>query len=186
MNRRAYLRDIAVSLTEIGFALAALVVWVPMDVDTGVIDVWRRSVRIGDAMLPVFAAAGVLISAAAIGLRTLLCGSGDTPGVIDLRFLLWLAVVMAVSLGLMMTSGPVLAWIVSGGETPYRFLLAQAPWKYLGFLPGVTVLTYGLMALAAHRPTWRLAALAFVATLIIALLYDLPFDTLLLPPNGDF
>ena len=76
--------------------------------------------------------------------------------------------------------------VVTGGETPYRVLRATAPWKYLGFALGGTVMTFGLIALSQHRPSWRLAALAFVATLVIALLYDLPFDNLLLPPNGDF
>ena len=86
----------------------------------------------------------------------------------------------------MLLTGPILAWIVTGGETPYRVLRATAPWKYLGFALGGTVMTFGLIALSQHRPSWRLAALAFVATLVIALLYDLPFDNLLLPPNGDF
>ena len=89
-------------------------------------------------------------------------------------------------LALMLLTGPILAWIVTGGETPYRVLRATAPWKYLGFALGGTVMTFGLIALSQHRPSWRLAALAFVATLVIALLYDLPFDNLLLPPNGDF
>jgi len=93
---------------------------------------------------------------------------------------------MMACMALMLLTGPILAWIVTGGETPYRVLRATAPWKYLGFALGGTVMTFGLIALSQHRPSWRLAALAFVATLVIALLYDLPFDNLLLPPNGDF
>lgn len=186
MTPRGHLRNLAVALTGCGFALLALAVWIPLDVDTGVIDVWRRNVRIGDAMLPVFSAAGMALAGAVIGVRSLLRDAEPAAGRIDPRFLAWLAARVAAGLALMLLTGPILAWIVTGGETPYRVLRATAPWKYLGFALGGTVMTFGLIALSQHRPSWRLAALAFVATLVIALLYDLPFDNLLLPPNGDF
>ena len=201
MTPRGHLRNLAVALTGCGFALLALAVWIPLDVDTGVIDVWRRNVRIGDAMLPVFSAAGMALAGAVIGVRSLLRDAEPAAGRIDPRFLAWLAATLAAGLALMLLTlpfgmmacmalmlltGPILAWIVTGGETPYRVLRATAPWKYLGFALGGTVMTFGLIALSQHRPSWRLAALAFVATLVIALLYDLPFDNLLLPPNGDF
>jgi len=54
--------DLALGL---GCALAggvALAVWIPADVDTGVIDVWRRQVNIGDAMMPTVAAAGLTLA----------------------------------------------------------------------------------------------------------------------------
>ena len=72
MTPRGHLRNLAVALTGCGFALLALAVWIPLDVDTGVIDVWRRNVRIGDAMLPVFSAAGMALAGAVIGGRSLL------------------------------------------------------------------------------------------------------------------
>ena len=185
MTFTGHLRDLAVALTGCAFALLALLAWIPLDVDTGVIDVWRRNVRIGDAMLPVFSAAGMAVAGAVIGVRSLMQNSGAASGAIDLAFLGWLGLTLVAGLALMLLTGPVVAWIVTGGETPYRVLRATAPWKYLGFLLGGSVMTFGLMALSLHRPSWRLAALAFVATLVIALLYDLPFDTLQLPPNGD-
>ncbi|UOA33846.1 hypothetical protein DSM110093_03681 (plasmid) [Sulfitobacter sp. DSM 110093] len=186
MNHTGYLRDLAIAVVGIGFALLALVFWIPQDIDTTVIDVWRRNVRIGDAMLPAFSAIGMAVAATVIGLRALLSRTGEDVGEIKPRFLIWLTLVLAVGLGLMMVAGPLIAWAFTGGETSYRLLLATAPWKYLGFLLGGTVMTFALMALCAPQATWRLGLLAFVATLVIALLYDLPFDNLLLPPNGDF
>lgn len=186
MNRAGYVRDLAISAVGIGFAFLALVVWIPLDVETAVIDVWRRNIRIGDAMLPTFSSIGMAVAGAAIGLRTLMARAGDNPGEIQLRFLMWLTLVLAVGLALMMVAGPFLTWVFTGGQTSYRLLLATAPWKYLGYLLGGTVMTFGLMALSAPQAAWRLGLLAFLATLAIALLYDLPFDNLLLPPNGDF
>ena len=43
----------------------------------------------------------------------------------------------------------------------------------------------GLSRMSQPRPVWRLVLIGAVATMAIALAYDLPFDTLLLPPNGD-
>ena len=185
MNRRGYIREIAVGVLGIGFALLALLIWIPLDIDTGVIDVWRRSVRIGDAMLPVFSAGGLLLSGAVVVLRTILRGTAEVPGAIDPRFLFWGALIMAAGIGAMLVTGPLLVWIWSAGETPYRLLLDTAPWKYAGFVTGGWIMSFGFMALAGHRFSGRMALIALIATVLIALVYDLPFDSLLLPPNGD-
>ncbi|WP_323772096.1 hypothetical protein [Antarctobacter sp.] len=185
MNRKATTRDIAVGCVAVGFALLALLVWIPVDIESGVIEVWRRSVRIGDAMLPVFSAVGILLAGAVIALRTSLRGRGEDAGVIDLRFVLCCLLIMGTGLGAMQVTGPAMVWLWSGGQTPYRLMLDTAPWKYAGFVTGGTVMTFGFMALAGHRVSGRLALLALAATVLIALLYDLPFGSLLLPPNGD-
>ncbi|WP_417209851.1 hypothetical protein [Antarctobacter sp.] len=185
MTRKGTSRDIAVGGVAIGFALLALLVWIPRDIDSGVIEVWRRSVRIGDAMLPVFSAVGILLAGAVIALRAGLRGRGEGAGVIDLRFVFYCLLTTVTGLGAMQVTGPALVWLWSGGQTPYRLMLDTAPWKYAGFVTGGTVMTFGFMALAGHRVTWRLAVQALAATVLIALLYDLPFGGLLLPPNGD-
>ncbi len=185
MNRSAKLCDCVIGLCGLGAALLILLVWIPADIDTGVIDVWRRSVRIGDAMLPTFAALGILISAAAIGLRALLNRPGTGLQTISLVFLAWSAVILALSITLMMFTGPALTALWYGSEVPYRRLVTTAPWKYSGFVLGGAALVACFTALVRHRFSWRNVLIGLIAALLIALMYDLPFDNLYLPPNGD-
>ena len=73
--------------------------------------------------------------------------------------------------------------LLDGGE--YRLLRDTAPWKYLGFVVGGTFMIFTLMSLADGRLRLMRLAMALLVTVIMALLYDLPFDDLQLPPNGD-
>jgi len=71
---------------------------------------------------------------------------------------------------------------------PYDAVVARctgAPWKYLGYLLGGTLLIAGVVAWIERGVRWRSVVLAFGVVLALAMLYDLPFDDLLLPPNGD-
>ena len=43
----------------------------------------------------------------------------------------------------------------------------------------------GLMALVDGRVSWTGVVTGLLAALVLVALYDLPFDDLLLPPNGD-
>jgi hypothetical protein len=70
-------------------------------------------------------------------------------------------------------------------DTGYRPLRASVPWKYLGYVAGGAMLIFGLISLAERRMRPEHLFLSFVAALALALLYDLPFEDLLLPPNGD-
>lgn len=186
MRRPERTRDLAVGTLSAGFALAVLLVWIPADVDTAVIDVWRRVTRIGDAMLPTAAAAGILVSGIAIALRAFAGRASWPHSRIDLAFVGCVAATLAVGLGLMIWTGPLCVWIWTGGEGAYGPLRDDAPWKYLGFLAGGTFLTFSLTSFVGHRPSWRALSVAAASALVIAAIYDLPFDDLLLPPNGDF
>jgi hypothetical protein len=163
-------------------ALVVLLVWIPRDVDSGIAEVVRRRTVLGDALAPTVAA--TLLALAGLGL---LIGRGaeDVPrlDMTSLRWMLSLCAVMAVSLALMRWTGPAAAALLGAGE--YRLLRADLPWKYLGFLIGGTLMIFALTSLAEGRIRPRRLALAFAAALIMALLYDLPFDDLQLPPNGD-
>jgi hypothetical protein len=67
----------------------------------------------------------------------------------------------------------------------YRDLRDTLPWKYIGFLLGSTGLITTCIAAIETRFSWRALLIALVATTALMALYDLPFDDLLLPPNGD-
>lgn len=165
------------------FFLAASVqivfLWIPLDTGTGLIETVRRRSIIGDALGPTVAGTVVAVGAGLLMLR-----SGDDKALTrsNILWLLGLLCLFVVSLGAMRYAGPIAASWIDGG---YRPLRATPPWNYLGFLLGGTVMVGGLTALANRQATVRDFAIGFVASLLIALLYDLPFEDLILPPNGD-
>lgn len=186
MTQSNKLIEILIGLSGAGFALVVLLVWIPADIDTGLIDVWRRTIRIGDAMLPTFAATGILLTAIAIAVRALLNRGPSEHREASIVYLLAVFLILVVSLTLMWVTGPFVVGLLHPSDVTYRMLIATVPWKYLGFMLGGTVLTVGFIALSQHKLNWRQVGIAVLATLAIALLYDLPFDNLYLPPNGDF
>lgn len=171
--------DTWLALFFLTFAIALVLVWVPLDTGTGLVEKVRRKFEIGDALGPTVAGAVIAIGAAMVLFQP---GQGPALTPKNAIWLAWLVGLFAVSLLLMRYAGPVaFAWTESG----YRPLRATAPWNYIGFLLGGTVLVGGLTGIAMRRLSMRDFAIGFVAALIIALLYDLPFDDLILPPNGD-
>ena len=79
--------------------------------------------------------------------------------------------------------GPITAGIFS--EDGYRPLRATIPWKYIGYLFGGTAMIGGLTSFVRRQFMAKDWIIGFLVTLAIALIYDVPFDDLLLPPNGD-
>lgn len=168
-------------LAFLAFALAVVFVWVPLDVDSGLVESVRRSLVIGDSLGPV--CAGFVIGAGG-----LLAAFRPIPEARSITFtnLAWVAglvLLFAASLATMRYAGPAAAQAFA--ENGYRPLRNTIPWKYIGFILGGAILVSGMAGLASRRIGGREAALGVVAALLIALAYDLPFEDLLLPPNGD-
>jgi hypothetical protein len=175
-------------------AAVTLAVWIPRDIETGIVEVFRRSRTIGDALAPVIAASGVavmslvLIAGSLSRTESLPATSGRLTAE-NLRFVGILVAVLVVSLAVMFWTGPLLVKLANSfGLTPgsYRELRGTAPWKYTGYLCGGTLLIFCLVSFIEARLRWLTLAIAVAITLTLALLYDLPFDSLLLPPNGDY
>lgn len=165
----------------VGLALLVIFVWVPWDSDSGLVEKVRRKWVIGDALGPTVA--GIVIAIG--GALTLLRPAPEAPG-LTRRNLIWIAGLLALcalALGVMRYGGPALASLLT--ETGYRPLRNTLPWKYLGYLGGGTLMITGLTSIVLGRFRWRDLLVGAVATLLIALAYDLPFEDLLLPPNGD-
>jgi len=80
-------------------------------------------------------------------------------------------------------AGPIAASMV--GDGAYRLLRDTAPWKYIGFVLGGGTMTFCIVSFVEQRVTWRAVWVALAAVVGIIALYDLPFDDVLLPPNGD-
>ena len=180
----AYPRNnLVLGLVFLAFAVFVAFIWIPLDTETGIVETVRRKFVIGDALGPTVAGGVIALGAVLLWLRPGHgAGHGASMTLHNLGWLLALLALFAVSLMVMRYAGPLAASGVDGG---YRPLRATPPWHYIGFVLGGTVMVGGLMSLVSRevKPTFFL--LGFIAALIIALLYDVPFDDLILPPNGD-
>ena len=163
-------------------ALVILFVWIPLDVDSGIADRVRRRLVLGDALAPTVAATLLGLAGLILFLQG---GEADGPSLdwAALKWIVALFAVLTVSLAIMRWTGPLATAFLGAGE--YRLLRATFPWSYLGFVTGGTVLVFGLISLSEGRMRTARLALAVIAVLVMAAFYDLPFDDLLLPPNGD-
>lgn len=189
------------------FALFALLYWIPTDIETGVVEKERRDYVIGDAMAPFFLSICMIVLSASLifgSLFTLCRGpadadsedqkpllEGDIDGGIsssNFSFLFKLLAFIVISMALMEWVGPLTADTLRalGHDVgTYRQLVATVPYKYLGFIAGGLVMVIGLIALIEGRITRPGVLTAVFTILALIILYDVPFDTLLLPPNGD-
>ncbi|MDF1776648.1 MAG: hypothetical protein P1V13_11485 [Rhizobiaceae bacterium] len=169
-------------------ALLLLFVWIPLDSDTGLIEKVRRQVAIGDALAPTVAALFLLIGG---GLLMLLEGKSDTPPAIDaasVKFVARIFAMLVLSFVLMRYAGPLAVQVVNaiqGNDLEYRLLRDTAPWKWLGYVLGGTLAICGTISLTEGRFSLRALVVALLAIAAMIAIFDLPFDDLLLPPNGD-
>ena len=171
--------DTWLALIFLAAASLLIFVWVPLDTDTGLVEKVRRKLVIGDALGPTVAGAVIALGAALVLLQP---AQGTS---LDRQNIFWIASILGtltLSLLLMRYAGPA---AVALTESDYRPLRATPPWNYIGFLVGGSMMIAGLTGLAARRLAFRDFAIGFAAALVIALLYDMPFDDLILPPNGD-
>lgn len=164
-------------------------VWVPSDVDSGFIEKVRRQVVIGDALAPTVAGAFLMLG----GLGLLVFGGtgGQPDKGTDLqavRFAGLLFAVYVASFMVMLYVGPLLvsvANLLSGEAQDYRALRDTVPWKYLGFGVGGTLAVSVTISLLEGRFSLRALLIGLLAVGGMIAIYDLPFEDLLLPPNGD-
>lgn len=172
-------------LAFLSFALLILLVWVPLDTDTGLIEKVRRRWVIGDALAPSVAAALIALGGGLVVVDALL-GRSKPVGLTwsNLRFALLSIGLLLVVFQLMRWIGPLAVALLGEGES-YRNLRDSFPWKYLGYLGGGSLLIVASITAVERRLTWRAVLVALLAPVVIALVYDLPFDDLLPPPNGD-
>ncbi|MDU8927119.1 hypothetical protein RXV86_06960 [Alisedimentitalea sp. MJ-SS2] len=177
--------DRANLILGLGTVVAALLVafvWVPADVTTGVIEKVRRQVTIGDALAPMLAAGFIGLG----GLLVIVFERPENARRITWRNIWFLAVfliIVALSFAIMRWLGPAMASLIM--DSGYRPLRDTAPWKYVGFLVGGAGMITALVSFVEGRVTWRAVLVGLAAAIGLIVVYDLPFDDLLLPPNGD-
>lgn len=179
-------------LCALALSLLIAFVWVPLDVESGLFEKVRRNVQIGDALAPTLAAfmiglGGVLVFLAPENTQ---CkphqAPSDSHSLIDnFVYACSILVILAVGLSFTRYSGPVVVGLFHTDSVEYRVLRDTIPWKYIGFVLGGTFLVTALIAWTERKLRWVHVLIAFTSTLVLIALYDLPFDDLLLPPNGD-
>jgi hypothetical protein len=169
----------------VALALIALFAWVPNDTVSGFVEAKRGRLTIGDAMAPGLAFGLMALS----GLILLLeARRADLPGVLEQRTFAFLLVALfacAISFGIMIWAGPLAVALLGDESDTYRNLRDTAPWKHIGFMLGGTALVTTLIALVEKRVTIQAVLIGLAATLALIGVFDLAFDNLLLPPNGD-
>lgn len=173
--------NLILGLLALTFGLVLVLVWAPLDSENGVVFTRRGKHSIGDGLAPLVAGVFFLVP----GLMLILGAKPENaPGVSrrDWRVLVALLVLGAASLIIMRYAGPLAA---AGQEGGYRVLRSTPPWSYFGFVLGGTVFVSGAIALVEGRLSAKALLIGFGAALAIALMYDLPFEDLQLPPNAD-
>ena len=176
--------NLLLGLCCLALAMAVAFLWVPLDTDTGLIEKVRRRISIGDALAPTIAAGFIALG----GVLVLIANRNDAdqPALTraNLAFVLSFVAFLLVVFALMRWAGP-LALALSGDETPYRTLRDTGPWKWIGFGVGGFVLVACLITVLERRFSLRAVLVGALVVLALVAIFDLPFDDLLLPPNGD-
>jgi hypothetical protein len=159
-----------------------LFVWVPLDVETGLIEKVRSRIVIGDSLAPSLAALALIVA----GLM-LMIQSFRTRGSVELsrhslKYVGLILAILGLSMAVMRWVGPIGAHV---GNADYRSLRDTVPWKYIGYFLGGSTMVFGLISMIEGRLRWRILIISVLAVIALMLVYDLPFENLLLPPNGD-
>jgi len=170
------------------FAIVVLGVWIPNDVDSGLLEKIRRHWVIGDSLAPTLATGFILIGALLILLAEKREETQFTLAVSQFVFFLKLVVIILVALSVMHHLGPILVQIyaaISGLDLEYRLLRDVIGVKHIGFLIGGMIMVGGMIAVVEGRLSHRALMIGLIWSLVLILVYDFPFEDLLLPPNGD-
>lgn len=170
------------------FALVTLLVWIPLDTDTGIIERVRRRYVIGDALAPTVAAAFILIGGLLLIFNERRASDQPVLSRSHVNFLAQLISITVVSILVMRWSGPLVVELLNlfRAETlDYRLLRATDGWKHIGYILGGISLVAGVISLVQGRMTMRALVVGIIAVAAFIAIFDLPFEDLLLPPNGD-
>lgn len=164
-------------------AVLALLFWIPNDTMSGFLQSRRGRVSIGDAMAPGLAFGLMALS----GLLILMRAREPVRARLTRHHVIFVAaliLLIAVCFSLMRYAGPLMAALFADGGD-YRVLRDTMPWKHIGFILGGGSLVAALTSWMERRISLKAVLIGLAATLVLIGIFDLAFDDLLLPPNGD-
>lgn len=180
--------NLLVGLAAAAVALASIFVWIPLDTDSGLVEKMRGRVVIGDALAPTVACGFLLLG----GLLLIIFerDASHQPVIARAQILFFGRMMGVIVLGILVMryTGPAIAELVNlfrAEPVEYRLLRATPGWKHVGFALGGFITVSGMIAIVERKLTLRAALTALMAVLVIIAVFDLPFEDLLLPPNGD-
>ncbi len=160
-----------------------LFAWIPLDVETGLIEKVRSQIMIGDALAPSLAASILIVGGLLLMLQSLRNREKVEINWNSLKFITLLLILLGLSMAVIRWTGPLWAYLL---DLDYRSLRDTVPWKYIGYFLGGIIMVFGLISVMEGRLRWRNFIIGILAVLVLIIAYDLPFENLLLPPNGDF
>lgn len=175
-------QDVVLGALALAFGLMIVFAWAPLDSDTGIAEKIRGRWSIGDALAPTVAGAVIALSGVFVLIGGWMRGGETGLTAANLRYLAIFIAIVATAFTVMRYAGPVAAGLL---DRDYRILRDEVPWKYIGFILGGGGMVFALMTLAEGRFRMDRLVLALTIAAALALIYDLPFEDLLLPPNGD-
>ena len=189
--RRRTMSDLVFAGVMAVLAVLTLTIWIPADVETGIIEKFRRQTFLGDAFIPVLAAGGVLLSSVIMIVGYFFRPPADVAAAHRLDsevvgFFAILAGIVAISLLMIFYAGPVTVSLFADEGSSYRLLRDTPPYKYVGFVLGGFTMIFGAISLIEGKILARRAIVALAAVGVLLLVFDVPFDNLQLPPNGDY
>lgn len=180
--------NLYLGLLCIAFAAVLIFVWIPLDTDSGIVEKVRGRLNIGDALAPTVAAGFILVG----GLLLLIFerNTEDQPTLTKSHFTFFLSssAIIIVGFGIMRYAGPAVVEISNlfrTEPTEYRLLRATPGWKHIGYVLGGVTIVSGIVAIVEHKMSRRALLTGIVAVIVLIAVFDLPFEDLLLPPNGD-
>ncbi|MEM8730912.1 MAG: hypothetical protein AAGF79_13450 [Pseudomonadota bacterium] len=169
-------------LACIALALVVIFLWVPLDTDTWLVERARGRNTVGDSLAPTLA--GVFILVAGLMLLREERLKDERPSLENLTFIGAMCLFGIIALVAMRWAGPLAVSLFAQGEE-YRLLRDTLPWKYIGFATGGGFLVLSMVAFIEERVSILGVFVAILSVVLIILLYDVPFEDVLLPPNGD-
>ena len=180
--------NLYIGLICIIFAITLIFVWIPLDTDSGIVEKVRGRFNIGDALAPTVAACFVLVGSILLLVSERNDAFQPVLGNSHFSFIASLMVVTIVSLLVMRFAGPFFAEIANlfrAEPIEYRLLRATTGWKHVGFVLGGVMMVSGIIAIVERGFSRRGLLTAVLAVVVMILVFDVPFEDLLLPPNGD-
>ena len=178
--------DIWLGLLILAFALISIFLWIPLDSETGFIEKVRNRYIIGDSFAPTLAS--ILMALSALNMIVIVKSGKHDFDLTAARSLFFFMMIFAGCLVLMRYAGPATISVIDLFTTQdwtYRLLRGTLPYRYIGFLIGGTTLIAGLGWFMDGQISRRIIIRSFIIAFLVAAVFDLPFEDIILPPNGD-
>jgi len=172
----------------VAIALVLIFIWIPLDTKTGIVEKVRGRFVIGDALAPTVAAGFVLVGGLLLLVFERNAASQTALSARQVKFIASLSALIIVSFGVMRFAGPAFVEfsnLFRDEPLEYRLLRATSGWKHIGYVLGGVLMVSGIIAIVERQMSRRAVLMGLVAVFIFIAVFDLPFDDLLLPPNGD-